>query len=47
VDAVLLLELAGGLDSLPGGGDLDEDSLLLDTDGLVEGDELVSLSRTM
>jgi hypothetical protein len=36
VDAVLLLEDLGGLDSLPGGGDLDQDALLGDTDGLVE-----------
>ena len=43
VDAVVALELAGGLDTLPGRGDLDEDALLLDTDGLVERDEFLRL----
>lgn len=43
VDVVLRLELAGGLDTLPGGGDLDEDALALDTERLVEGDEVLSL----
>ena len=42
VDA-FLLKLPGGLDTLPGGGDLDEDTVLLDTDGLVESDELLGL----
>jgi hypothetical protein len=42
VDA-LLLELAGGLDALPCAGDLDEDTLLLDADGVVESDELLGL----
>ena len=36
VDAVLLLEDAGGLDTLPGGGDLNENALLWNTEGLVE-----------
>jgi hypothetical protein len=42
VDA-LLLELGGGLDTLPGRGDLDEDTVLLDADRLVEVNELVRL----
>ena len=43
VDAVVALELAGGLDTLPGRGDLDEDALLLDPDRLVERNELLGL----
>ena len=43
VDAVVTLELARSLDTLPGGRDLDEDALLLDTNGLVEGNELLRL----
>jgi hypothetical protein len=42
VDA-LLLELARGLDTLPGARDLDQDALLLDTLRLVERDELLRL----
>jgi hypothetical protein len=33
---VLGLELVGGLDALPGGGELDENALLVDTGLLVE-----------
>lgn len=36
VDAVLLLEDTGGLDTFPGGGDLDEDAGLVDSNGLVK-----------
>lgn len=36
VDTVVLLEDTGGLDTLPGGGDLDENALLSDTLVLVE-----------
>lgn len=36
VDAVVALENLGGLDTLPGGGDLDQDTVLGDTLGLVE-----------
>ena len=36
IDAVLLLEDTGGLDTFPGGGDLDQDAGLVDTDGLVK-----------
>jgi hypothetical protein len=36
VDGVVALEDLGGLDALPGGGDLDEDALLADALGLVE-----------
>ena len=43
VDAVIALELARSLDTLPGGRDLDEDALLLDADGVVERDELLGL----
>ena len=43
VDAVLLLELTGSLDTFPCGGDLDEDAVLVDTNRLVESDELLSL----
>ncbi len=39
----LLLELGGGLDTLPSRGDLDEDTVLLDADRLVEVNELVGL----
>lgn len=42
VDA-LLLELARGLDTLPCRGDLDQDTLLLDTKSLVQGEELFCL----
>lgn len=43
VDVVLLLELTGGLDTLPCRSDLDEDTLLLDTNGVVESNELLGL----
>jgi len=43
VNVVLGLELAGGLDTLPGGSDLDEDTLALDAEGLVEGDKVLGL----
>ena len=36
VDLVLVLEDVGGLDTLPGGGDLDEDTVLGDALGFVE-----------
>lgn len=36
VDAVVSLEDLSGLDTLPGGGNLDQDALLGDTDFLVE-----------
>lgn len=44
VDAVLRLENLGRLDPLPGGGQLDEDSILGDALLLVEGDERQRLS---
>lgn len=44
VDVELLLEVSSGLDSLPGGGDLDEDSVLGNTDGLVESDQSFGLA---
>lgn len=43
VDAVLGLQDVGGLDALPGGGDLDEDALLGDADLLVEVDDVQGL----
>ena len=43
MDAVVALELARSLDALPGRSNLDEDALLLDADGLVEGDQLLGL----
>lgn len=43
VDVVLGLELSSSLDTLVGGGDLDENSVLGDTLGLVEVNELESL----
>ena len=43
VDAVVALELARSLDALPGRGDLDQDTLTLDTDRLVEGNEVLGL----
>ena len=43
VDAVLLLELTGSLDTFPCRGDLDEDAVLVDTNRLVESDELLGL----
>ena len=36
VNPVITLELARSLDTLPGRGDLDEDTVLGDTNGLVE-----------
>lgn len=43
VDAVVPLELAGCLDTLPGGSNLDEDAVLLDADRLVKGNQLLGL----
>ncbi len=43
VDAVLFLQDAHGLDTLPGGGDLDQDTIFGDADGLVELDDVESL----
>ena len=43
MDAVLGLELLRGLDTLPSRGDLDQNALLLDTDRLVELDEVLGL----
>ena len=44
VDGVVALQDLGGLDALPGGGDLDKNTLLLDANGLVQGDQLLGLS---
>lgn len=44
VDA-LLLEVAGGLDALPGRGDLDENAVLVDADRLVESDQGLGLEE--
>jgi hypothetical protein len=43
VNVVVPLQLSGGLDTLPGRGDLDQDPLPVDTLGLVESDELLGL----
>jgi hypothetical protein len=43
VDVLVGLQVSGGLDTFPGGSDLDQDSLSLDTDGFVEGDQLLGL----
>lgn len=43
VDVVIPLQFPSGLDTLPGRSDLDEDTVLVDTEGLVEGEELLSL----
>ena len=43
MNAVLCLELASGLNTFPGGSDLDQDTLFGHTDGLVELDQLLSL----
>lgn len=43
MDALDSLEVLGSLDTLPGGGDLDEDALLGDTGILVETDDLLGL----
>lgn len=46
VDLVLRLEDVGGLETLPGGGDLDEDAVLGDAVGLVELEKtIVSVGR--
>ena len=47
VDAILLLELARGLDTLPSRSNLDQDALLLDTDALVERDQLLRLEVSL
>lgn len=43
VDTLVTLELASSLDALPGGGDLDQDAILLDANRVVERDELLGL----
>jgi hypothetical protein len=43
VNAIVFLEFTSGLDTLPGRGDLDQNAVLVDADGLVEGDELLGL----
>jgi hypothetical protein len=45
VDAVLLLEHARSLDTLPGRGDLDENAVFGDAQRLVEFDEVDGLFR--
>ena len=46
VNAVVPFEFTGGLDTLPRRGDLDEDTVFLDTDEFVQGDELLGLDVT-
>lgn len=43
MDALDSLEVLGSLNTLPGGGDLDEDAVLGDTGILVETDDLLGL----
>ena len=43
VDVLLLLEVSSGLDTSVGRSNLDKNSVLVDTDGLVECDKLLSL----
>lgn len=43
VNVLVGLQVSGGLDTFPGGSDLDQDSLSLNTDGFVEGDQLLGL----
>ena len=43
MDTLVALKLARSLDTLPSRGDLDEHTLLLDANGLVESDELLGL----
>lgn len=43
MNAIVLLKLASRLDTLPSRGDLDEYTLLLDANRLVEGNQLLSL----
>ena len=43
VDAIIALEFPSSLDTLPGGSDLDQDTILLDANALVQRDELLGL----
>lgn len=43
MNVVVPLEFPGGLDTLPSRSDLDEDTVLVNTEGLVEGEELLGL----
>lgn len=43
VDSIVTLEFTSSLDTLPCGSDLDQDTLLLDADRVVESDELFCL----
>jgi len=45
VDLVITLEFTGGLDTLPAGSDLDENTFLGDPDGLVELDQVPGLHQ--
>jgi hypothetical protein len=45
VDLVVALEFTSGLDTLPGGSNLDENAILGDADGLVELDQVPGLYR--
>ena len=44
MNAVVPFEFTGGLDTLPRRRDLDEDTLLLDTEAIVEGNEFLGLN---
>jgi hypothetical protein len=43
VNAIVALELASGLDTLPGRGDLDKDAFFLDSNGFIERNEVSGL----
>lgn len=43
VDVLVFLQVSSGLDTFPGRSDLDQDSFSLDTDGFVQGDQLLGL----
>jgi len=47
VDTVVAFKLAGSLDTLPCGCDLDEDTVLLDANRLVKSNELLGLTITV
>lgn len=43
MDLVVALEFTGSLNALPGRGDLDQDTVLGDPDGLVQSNQLLGL----
>lgn len=43
MDTIVAFKFAGGLDAFPGGCDLDQNAILLDANGLVEGNKFFRL----